>query len=309
MNLKLSLAPLQGITDFYFRNALAKYFGGIDVAYTPYLRFQKGEIKKSSLADILPENNKIRLVPQILSNKPDEILYFDNLFHSLGYTEMNWNLGCPYPMVAKHQLGSGLLAFPALIDDILQQVIPKMKLNFSVKMRSGYETPEEFEKVLEVLNKYPLTEIIFHPRYGKQLYKGKADVSLLAKAQSISNQSIAYNGDISSVEFFNSLQTQFPNTEHFMIGRALIANPFLAAELKGLSPVGDKIEIFRHFHNELFSVFEQKLSGSGHILSKMLALWEYFSLFFADSHKTLKIIKKANSVPKYKQAANSIFHG
>jgi len=304
---KLSLAPLQGVTDYYFRNAFAHYFGGVDVAFAPYLRIQYGEVRKSLLHDIQPENNQMPVIPQLMTNSVEEFLFLAKMLEDLQYKEVNWNLGCPYPMVAKRKLGSGMLAFPELIESILDEVMPKINFKLSVKMRSGYETPDEFSKVLEMLNKYELSEIIFHPRYGKQLYKGSADVSLFGKALELSKHPLAYNGDITSLEFFANLQAQYPQTEHFMIGRALISNPFLAAELKGLPQVSNKKAVFKEFHNTLYQQFTEKLSGKGHLMSKMLALWEYFSLSFTNSHKVYKRIKKASNVARYNEAVSTIF--
>ncbi|WP_233890542.1 tRNA-dihydrouridine synthase, partial [Tenacibaculum piscium] len=123
MSFTLLSSPLQGFTDFRFRNAQHKYFGGIDTYYAPYIRLNgKMVIKSSYKRDLLPENNNtLTVIPQVITNDPDEFLFVAKYVQSLGYKELNWNLGCPYPMVTKSGMGSGLICNPAKIDEVLQK--------------------------------------------------------------------------------------------------------------------------------------------------------------------------------------------
>jgi len=305
---KISLAPLQGITDYYFRNAFAKNFTPFDLAYTPYIKLEKGLIRKSLIRDVAPENNSTKVIPQIMTNKVEEFLFLDKYLNDLGYQEINWNLGCPYPMVTKKKLGSGMLEHPELIDSILAEVTPKLKTSLSVKMRSGFQNETDYQNVLTVLNKYALREIILHPRMGKQLYKGSANTNIFEEALSKSKNPLAYNGDIVSLEKFNEISSKFKDTEHFMIGRALISNPFLVGEIKGEVFEGNKTSQFKEFYYDLESQYEERLSGEGHLLNKMLNLWEYFSVSFSNNHKVFKAIKKAKTKAKYNEAIHYIFH-
>ncbi|MFT5752313.1 MAG: tRNA-dihydrouridine synthase B, partial [Dokdonia sp.] len=101
MSVTLLSSPLQGFTDFRFRNAFHKYFGGIDTFYAPYIRLDgKLKIKGSYQRDLDPENNiDMPVIPQVMTNDADEFLFVVKYIQELGYTELNWNLGCPYPMV------------------------------------------------------------------------------------------------------------------------------------------------------------------------------------------------------------------
>ena len=150
-------SPLQGFTDFRFRNAFQRFFGGIDRYIAPYIRVNgKTEIKKSNERDILPENNRsLDLIPQIITKDADEFLFVAKYVQKLGYTELNWNLGCPYPMIAKRGMGSGLLSMPENIDEILTRVSAETDIKVSVKMRLGYENPQEIFHVLPVAGKIP----------------------------------------------------------------------------------------------------------------------------------------------------------
>jgi tRNA-dihydrouridine synthase B len=306
------LAPIQGITDNTFRNLFCTHFLGVDKVFAPFVRLQNGlEIKKSQMNDLLPKNNRCKaFVPQILSNNANEILYFAEYIQSLGYSELNWNLGCPFPMVTKRQMGSGLLPFTEKVDNILELVFRKIAIRLSIKMRLGYSTNEEAMPLLKIMNKFPISEIIIHPRLGKQMYKGSVDLDSFSECLKVSNHSIGYNGDINYLKDYKILEERFGNIHIWMLGRGLLSNPFLLEEILEPNELGaeDKLERFSLFHHDLQEAYSKLLSGPGHLLSKMHQLWEYFSCFFEDQHKVFKAIKKTNSIEKYQMAVYHILN-
>lgn len=303
-------SPLQGFTDYRFRNAFHSYFGGIDAFYAPYIRLNgKREMKTSTIRDIQPKyNSDLLLIPQIMTNNADEFLWVAKYVETLGYNELNWNLGCPYPMVTKQGMGSGLLKTPLKIDQILEKVTTESNIKVSVKMRLGFENNEEILKVLPVLNKFPIQSIAIHPRIGKQLYNGVVDLDAFEKCIHLTNHTVCYNGDINSVERFFEMKERFPTIKHWMIGRGLIADPFLPGMIKSNSTIypENRIEIFKKFHDTLFNEYRQTLSGSSHLIMKMLGFWEYFATAFPNSPKGLKKFKKAKNIGAYQAAVNEI---
>lgn len=310
MSYTLLSSPLQGFTDFRFRNAINTYFGGIDTYYAPYIRLNgKLEIKSSYQRDLLPENNQgLEVIPQIITNDADEFLFVSKYVRELGYKELNWNLGCPYPMVTKCGMGSGLISNTQKIDDILNRVHSESDIVVSMKMRLGYDTTEEILDVLPILEKYPIKNIAIHARIGKQLYKGGVHLDAFEACVNQSKIKLYYNGDITTVTKFKEMQARFPTIDHWMIGRGLIADPFLPSMIKNDTteyPV-NKIELFTAFHQTLYDGYSQSLSGATHILLKMHHLWEYFSVVFSDPHKVNKKIKKAKSIKNYEQAVKEI---
>lgn len=146
-------SPLQGFTDFRFRNAFHHFFGGIDTFYSPYIRLNgKLIIKGAYERDILPENNStLTVIPQIITNDAEEFLFVAKYVKTLGYNELNWNLGCPYPMVAKCGMGSGLISNTSQIETILDRVHNETDIIVSMKMRMGYENPNEILDVFPIL--------------------------------------------------------------------------------------------------------------------------------------------------------------
>lgn len=305
-------SPLQGFTDFRFRNAFHQFFGGIDLFIAPYIRVNgKMEIKPGNERDLLPANNKsLNLIPQIITKDGDEFLFVAKFVQKLGYTELNWNLGCPYPMIAKRGMGSGLLSMPEKIDEILTRVYAETDIKVSVKMRLGYESSQEIFHVLPVLERYPLANITIHPRIGKQLYRGEVDLKSFEECLGQTSHIIFYNGDITSVQSFREMKERFPAINHWMIGRGLITDPFLPSMIKADNPVypENRLEVLSSFHDALFSSYEEALSGQKHLLMKMYSFWEFFIQSFPLSPKGLKKIKKAQSLSVYREVVKQIIY-
>ena len=311
MDYTLLSSPLQGFTDFRFRNAQNKLFGGIDTFYSPYIRLNgKMIIKASYERDLLPENNlHLEVIPQVITNDADEFLFVAKYVRDLGYKELNWNLGCPYPMVTKSGMGSGLISKPEKINHVLERAHAESDIIVSMKMRLGYENSEEILDVLPILDNYPIKNIAIHARIGKQLYKGGVHLDAFQQCVDNTKHKLYYNGDITSVAKFQEMQQRFPTIDHWMIGRGLISDPFLPSMIKNntVEYPENKIELFNAFHDTLYAIYSESLSGSTHILLKMYHLWEYFSATFSNPHKVLKKIKKAQSIRNYEAAVAEIF--
>jgi len=305
-------SPLQGFTSFRFRNAFNYYFGGIDTFYAPYIRLNgKLKIKQSYQNDLEPENNKtVTVIPQVMTNDADEFIFVVKYVQSLGYKELNWNLGCPYPMVTKSGMGSGLICNPSKIDEILHRAHNETDIVVSMKMRMGYEHAEEILDAFPILDKYPLKNIAIHARIGKQLYKGPVDLDAFERCLTGTKHKLYYNGDITSVAAYKAIKERFPKLDHFMIGRGLIADPFLPSMIKNNTTEypENRWAIFSEFHDTIYKQYDEYLFGPTPIKMKMLGFWEYFSQSTSNPQKTYKAIKKASNPVKYRQAVAQIIN-
>lgn len=312
MSVTLLSSPLQGFTDFRFRNAFHKYFGGIDTFYAPYIRLNgKMVIKNSYQKDLQPENNTtLEVIPQVMTGDADEFLFVVKYIQSLGYKELNWNLGCPYPMVTKQGMGSGLICNPEKIDHILKRAHEETDVVVSMKMRMGYENAEEILDVFPILDSYPLKNIAIHARIGKQLYKGGVDLDAFQRCVESTKHKLYYNGDITTVAKFTEMKVRFPTIEHFMMGRGLIADPFLPSMIKNNTTEypKDRWKIFSEFHDTIYRQYDEALSGPTPIKMKMQGFWEYFSQATSNPQKAFKKIKKANNPKAYQQAVREILN-
>ncbi|GEQ86261.1 tRNA-dihydrouridine synthase [Patiriisocius marinistellae] len=310
MPYNLLSSPLQGFTDAPFRNAQQKYFGGIDTFYAPYIRFNRKMIIKGSYQrDLEPAvNTSLEVIPQVMTADADHFIFVIKYIQSLGYKELNWNLGCPYPMVTKSGMGSGLICNTEKIDHILNRAHSETNVTISMKMRLGYESASEILDAFPILENYPLKNIAIHARLGKQLYKGGVDLEAFQQCVDVAKHTLYYNGDITTVEQFRKMRERFPTIEHFMIGRGLIADPFLPSMIKANSTEypKDRWDIFREFHDTIYEQYDAALSGPTPIKMKMLGFWEFFSQSTHNPQKVYKAIKKAGNPFKYKQAVGEI---
>lgn len=304
------LAPLQGHTDYVFRKACSEVFPGIDAFFIPYISVKNEQVLKKYMAEIAPENNpQKRVVPQVLVKDEKEIVFLAKMLYDFGFNEVNLNLGCPYPMVTRRGKGAGLLPKPDQIQKILDAFHRHSPLKLSVKMRAGLEDKKEIENVLPVLNDFPLTEIILHPRVAKQLYAGEIIETAFLFAEERTRHKLIYNGDIFSVSDFREKQAKFTQTPGWMLGRGILMNPFLPAEINGIlfSPEEKRNKLI-DFHQIIFENTQRKMDNSGNALNKMKVFWSYFSYNFQNQKKALKAIKKTNSLSVYQAETSRLLN-
>lgn len=301
------LAPLQGYTDYSFRQAFCSLFEAPDVSFSPFIETHK--LDHRSYRDVIPERNKgIRLIPQILGNNAVEMQPVIAHLNELGYPEVNWNLGCPYPMVTKKQMGAGLLPYPQQIDAILNELYKNTSLKLSVKMRLGLISPDDWKTLVPVLNQYPLTEVIIHGRTASQMYNGEVNLNAFLELLEVLKHPVCYNGNINLLEDFQTLSTRMPFVSRWMIGRGLIANPLLLEEIKKNSkatPLEIKTAIKR-LHDQLVYQNSLRLNGESHLMHKVRPYWEYFAQSLPADKKGLKKIKKSSTFNAYMDACNEL---
>ena len=307
----LSLGPFQGITDAPFRNVFKRHFGGIDKFYTPFFTgiHKEEHAKNLQGEEIDPHYNDVEtLTPQILSTDAEEILRFAKQCQQLGYKEINLNMGCPFPRVANKKRGCGFLPYPDKVEAMLERVFEEIDIKFSVKCRLGYFDPKEIDAILPIFNKFPISELIIHPRIGKQLYKGEADVERFKALIPYINAPLVYNGDIVSEESFNRISNAVQPVNQFMLGRGILANPFLAEQIKNdKASTHDKTE---RLHNYVIDLYEDRLhhaGGSPKVLGRMKELWSYLMNSFEEPQVVWRKIKKINALKEYEEAVETIF--
>lgn len=307
--MKLYLAPMEGITTYIYRNAYHHYFGGIDKYFTPFIASKK--LNRRELNEILPEHNEaIDVVPQILTNRADEFLQITKKLAGYGYQIVNLNLGCPSGTVTARKRGAGFLGVPDELDRFLYEIYDKSPLGISIKTRIGVESVDEWDHLLAIYQKYPIAELIIHPRLQKELYKFTPHKEAFsAAAAALLDIPLCYNGDITSPKSYEKLSLAVPaSADCVMIGRGILRNPALAAQLKTY----DTARLFtkdnlRAFHDEIFAGYSAQMAGETPTLFKMKDLWTYLIESFAASDQYLKKIRKASDYSEYKIAVSNLF--
>ena len=305
--MKFYLAPMEGITGHIYRNSYEKYFHNIDKYFTPFIvPNQSVSLKTKELKDLLPQNNKVlNKVPQILTNDAEGFILTANKLKQLGYEEINLNLGCPAGTVVSKKRGSGFLAYPEELDKFLDEIYKIDNMKISIKTRLGKERADEFYKLIEIYNKYPLEELIIHPRTREDFYGNTPNLEVFKDALKLSKHSICYNGDIFTLNSYNKIINEFPEVNKVMLGRGILANPGLIGEIKN-NEFANK-EIIKMFHDEIFEKYTILLNEDKNAMYRMKELWGYMSHIFTNNKKYYKKIKKAQKAIDYKNAVNSLF--
>lgn len=301
------MAPLEGITGYIYRKTYAKYFGGVDKYFSPFISpNQKRICRTREQKDILPENNAgLYLVPQIMTNQADMFIKTVKYLQQYGYQEFNLNLGCPASTVVTKMKGSGFLAQPEKLEQFLEQIYEKCDANISIKTRIGFESAEEFSRLLSIFDKFPVSELIIHPRTRQDFYQNEPDMGAFSYAMSHSRHRICYNGNIFSKKDYTNLVENYPALQSVMLGRGILQNPTIIEQIKG-NELPDK-EHIKAFMTEICEKYKEELSGDRPVLFKMKELWQYLVFSFDVDEKWKKKMRKAQSLSEYQIIINELF--
>lgn len=301
--MKIYFAPLEGITGYVFRNAYAKYYGGVDKYFTPFISpHTKKLMDTREKRDILPENNQgLYVVPQVLTNQAEDLIDLAKQLHEdYGYKEINLNLGCPSKTVTTKGKGSGFLEYPERMEEFFDRYFKVSDVKLSIKTRIGYWDIEETEKLFHLYERFPFEEVIIHPRLGSEMYNGTPHYDVFENYLERSKHSLCYNGDINSLEQLQSLDSKWEKCDKFMLGRGLIARPGMLLSQE------DRVR-FQSFHDEILEGYEAYMCGDRNTLFKMKELCTWWVVMFPGQEKTLKKIKKATTVQEYKQLVKTLY--
>ena len=308
--MKIYSAPLQGFTEAVWRNVHAAVFGGIDGYYTPFLRFEHGEIRNKDVRDIECKNNTApNLVPQIIAATPEEMRPLLELLAGEGYGCADINMGCSFPLQMRKKHGAGLLPHPDMVAAVMEETKRWPEFTFSVKMRLGCNSKEEWKELMPILNDAPLLHVTMHPRLGVEQYKKPVDIDAFAQFYEACKHPVIYNGDLNTLADIQRIQQQFPALKGIMLGRGLLANPALGIEYRTSRELtnAEQSNLVRAMHDAMMRELTPRLQGNTQFLSKMKPYWEYLLPDMLKRDK--KAILKATTIEKYLSAVGNALAG
>ena len=305
--MRYDAAPMEGLTDRVWRQAHQRWFGGADRYYAPFLSPPENRIPiKKKMAELAPEANPgAPVIPQLLGKDGSCAAWMIGVLRDMGYTEVNLNFGCPSGTVTAKGKGAGMLRDLAALDRFLDTVFTEAGGPISVKTRIGVERPEEFGAILEVYNRYPLAELIVHPRVMRQLYRGQANRDAFEAALPACKAPVCYNGDITAPEDFAALAARWPGLAGLMAGRGLIADPALLRRARG-GPAASKEER-RGYFAELYAGYTAAFGSPQAAISRMKAHWHEAAGLFEGSDKLAKQLKKLRDPWEYEVTVGQLF--
>ena len=305
---KYYMAPLESVTTWIYRQAHAKIYGRLDKYFIPFLEpHEKRDFKTRELQEILPEHNEsIYAVPQILTNRSEGFIKLAKALKDWGYEEVNLNLGCPSKTVVTKGKGSGFLAKPKELERFLTEIFDALsgEVKISVKTRIGKEDPEEFPALLKLFNKYPMEELIIHPRVQKDGYGNVPRLEFYELAEKQSVNPLCYNGDLYTREQIRNFAERFPGTERLMFGRGFLRDPgLLYNEGKDSKDIFEK---FWAFHDLVYEGYQERNMGDRNVLFKMKELWSYQVYQFSEPERLFKTFKKVQDCNEYEQMIRNL---
>lgn len=305
--MRYDFAPMEGITGALFRRLHHQFFPGVDRYYMPFLSPTRDHVfTPRELREILPENNPdAEVIPQLLTKVPEDFLWAAGELAAMGYQTVNLNLGCPSGTVVAKGKGSGMLADPSALDAFLDAVFSRAPCAVSVKTRLGLSDPEEFGPLLEIYNRYPLAELIVHPRVQKDGYRHPVRLEAFAPILAASRHPVCFNGGLVTTQDCRDLVGRFSGICGVMIGQGLVANPALVRQIRG-GPGADW-EALRAFHEALFGGYSQLFGSAHNAMMRMKELWAYLIRLFRDSGPYAKRLRKARDPQTFSQAVDAVF--
>ncbi len=328
--MQVLIAPLQGYTTGIYRKVHAEIFGGVDAYYAPFLRIENGHPREKDLRDLdgaidckldggfdsiggnCNSVARAKTVPQIIANSAGEFKVLADAILQKGFTEIDFNMGCPFPMQVSRHRGAGLLNDTRTVQEIMDEIARLSAAGtarFSVKMRLGQDSPDEAFALLPILNNAPLTQITLHPRLGRQQYKGALDIPSFEKFYNECRHPLVYNGDITSVSQMHKIELGYPKLAGIMIGRGLLAHPSLAAEYKAATDANavsenELLSKILKMHGKLYEHARSTYQGDSQILSHIRSFWDYLEPSLPK--KIFKKIQKAGKLNEYNAAIQSL---
>ena len=293
-------APLQGITEHVWREAHARVCGGVARYYTPFLRMMHGEIPRREQVDATAAlSESVACTPQVIACPPQQATHIVDWLVAQGHREVDINLGCPFPPVALKKMGSGMLPYPALVEQLFTALAGIEGVRYSVKMRLGWDEATQWREVM------PLTEILqpahitVHPCTGRGKEADVINHEQMAAIVAASPYPIIYNGGINTRDDIARIVERYPTLAGVMVGRGLVARPDLTSDAG--------TACYRPFHDQLVEGYRQRYSqgGEAQILRHLQDLWAYF---LPDAPARLrKAIKKSRTLAQYYDATTALF--
>ena len=295
---------MEGITDSIYRRVHHQYFPGIDRYYMPFFSptmhrcLTRKEDRELPIADSV----SFTAIPQVLTKNPDDFLWAAQQCADRGYSEVNLNVGCPSGTVVAKGKGAGMLADPEGLDRFLEHIFSKTPIPVSVKTRVGLKEDEEFPHLLDIFNKFPICELIIHPRVRTDFYQPPLRLTSFSYALENSKLPLCYNGDIDSMKTLKETQLRFPQVDAFMIGRGLVGDPGM------LTPDGTNVKVLEQFHAHLLEEYSVCFGSARNAMFRMKENWHYLSDHFKGGEKLFKNLRKTTDLEEFQRLSAEIFH-
>lgn len=304
------LAPMQGLTN----RALRAYFiehVRPDVIFTEFMRVNTAPagagLTAADLRDVATEQDGVPLVVQLVGHERETLILAARVAQEAGATHINLNMGCPYGRMGGGLTGGGMLRRP----DNLAEVIPALREvisgSFSVKIRTGYDDPDQILTLLPLFESSGVDFLVLHPRTVVQKYDGVADHGVTARVVRGTRLPVIANGDIRSAADGGRVLGE-TGAAGLMLGRGAIADPALFRRLRGVVNAEPGREERRgelgRYLREVLVRYGQLFCGDTQVLNKVKEIIAY--LDEPELAKPLKELRRAKTLRAFEAALHGL---
>jgi tRNA-dihydrouridine synthase B len=269
------LAPMQGLTNHALRSVFVDWVRP-DVVWTEFMRVQpmvsKKRLAPGDVREIAPSEGGVPLVVQLVGHGTEALVSAARAAQDAGAVHINLNMGCPYGRMTSGLTGGAMLKRPDLLEEIIPALREAIDGTFSVKLRAGYEDPQQVFSLLPLFERSKLDFLVLHPRTVRQAYNGHADHGITAEVVKETTLPVIANGDIRSSRVGLRV-LQETGAAGLMLGRGAIGEPMLFERLRGRAVAEpDSAERKAMLHRYLTSLlprYSRLFCGDMQVLCKM----------------------------------------
>lgn len=238
--------------------------GGPDAMVTEFVRVTETLLPPKVFYRLVPElqqpfcgQGNIPLTVQLLGSNPMALGINAVKAIELGAPAIDLNFGCPAKTVNKSKGGAVMLKDPNSVYEAVKGVRDAVANNYPVsgKMRLGYE-----DKLLAIENAQAIEAggaayLTVHARTKVEGYKPPAHWEWIARIREAVNIPVVANGEIWTPEDYFKCR-EVSGCERIMIGRGLVANPFLVEQIRNKDACQDTAVNWARLQPFLYAFFE-----------------------------------------------------
>jgi tRNA-dihydrouridine synthase B len=221
-----ALAPMQDVTDLPFMRVMAHY-GAPDYFFTEFFRVHAQSRPEKHIVRSLVENKTGRPVfAQLIGEEIPHMVRTVKDLLQYPVAGIDLNMGCPAPKIYKKNVGGGLLRDPAKINELIGALRDAVPGLFTVKMRIGFDSTDNYERVLGLINKHGVNLLSVHGRTVKEGYRSDVHYDFIGVAARTVRCPVLANGNITSADKAAAVLKE-TGAAGVMIGRHAIRNPWV----------------------------------------------------------------------------------
>lgn len=222
---------MQDVTDLPFMQVIHHY-GAPDYFFTEFFRVHDHSRLERHIVRSITENATGRPVfAQLIGECPEQLIRTARELEQYPVAGIDLNMGCPAPKIYKKNVGGGLLRDPQKVDQLLGALREAISGLFTVKTRIGFEDTENFDAILDLINKHNVDLLSVHGRTVKEGYRSEVHYDFIANAAAKVACPVHANGNIVSVKKAHAVLRE-TGCSGLMIGRSAIRNPWIFRQIR-----------------------------------------------------------------------------